>query len=213
MSRTVLFDLDGTLIDSAGDICAAFEHAAGELGGAAIGHERIVPLIGRPLAFMARELGLSLEPEQERLFEDVYRARFDALDCAHARVFGGMRELLESLGPERTGIVTGKIQYQAEHVARRMDLASLVRHVQGWRAGLHAKPAPDLLAEALRAMGVRAPDAVYVGDAPTDVIAAHAAGLRAIAVSWGFGDPAALRDARPDAIVGDADELRRAIAG
>lgn len=211
MSPTVLFDLDGTLIDSAGDICAAFEHAAGELGGAAIGSERITPLIGRPLALMARELGLSLQPDAERRFEDAYRARFDALDCAHARVFEGMRELLQSLGPERTGIVTGKIQYQAEHVARRMDLAPLVRHVQGWRAGLQAKPAPDLLVEALTAMGVRASDAVYVGDAPTDVLAARAAGLRAIAVSWGFGDPSAVRAALPDAIVRDAEELRRAV--
>ncbi len=213
MKRAVLFDLDGTLVDSRDDIAGAFRHAAEALRpGTPLETDRIVALIGLPLAVMARELGLGLSAADERRFADIYRARFDAMDCATTRVFPGIVELLASLASRPVGVVTAKIQYQADHVVTRMGLRARTSHVQGWRDGLEPKPAPDLLHAALEAMGLRPDEAAYVGDTPGDVAAARAAGLVAIGVTWGFAPAEALRASRPERLVASVADLAETLA-
>ena len=160
---------------------------------------------------MARRLGLELTPEEEPRFESTYRARFDAIASGTTRPFPGMVALLGRLRDRRLGVVTAKIAYQAAAVVEATALHGHFAHVQGWAPHLAHKPAPDLLVAALDALGADARDAVYVGDAITDVRAGHAAGMRTIAVTWGFGTEEALRQERPTRLVRTVEELEAAL--
>jgi HAD superfamily hydrolase (TIGR01509 family) len=208
--RPVLFfDLDGTLIDSRHDIAEAFGAAAHALRpGTQVRVADVEPHIGRPLRLMAAELGLSLDDAEAEAFERAYRARFDELASRSSLPFPGIAPLLGELAGQRTlALVTGKIGYQARAVSEQVGLAGFFDHVQGWEPGLQPKPAPDLLVRALEACGARAGDALYVGDAPSDVEAGRAAGLATIAVTWGFAPTPHLVASRPDHLATTVAEL------
>lgn len=209
MRPVLFFDLDGTLIDSRHDIAEAFDAAAHALRpGTRIRVEDVEPHIGRPLRVMAADLGLALDAADVDAFERAYRERFDAIASRSSRPFPGIESLLAELAGRRTlGIVTGKIGYQARAVSEQVGLAAFFDHVQGWEPGLEPKPAPDVLVRALEACGARAADALYVGDAPTDIEAGRAAGMTTIAVTWGFASTPHLLASRPDHVATTVPEL------
>ncbi|MGE3536209.1 MAG: HAD family hydrolase [Candidatus Tectimicrobiota bacterium] len=196
---TILFDLDGTLIDSRRDIALAFQYALREVvGGALPDEEAIARHIGKPLERMAHELGYRLEAEQLGLFLGTYRARY-ALTCAqHTQPFPGVLATLEGLAPVACGVVTTKAQEQAEAVLRQLRMARLFRHIQGTSPGLRVKPAPDTVLTALRALGCAPEQALMVGDTPADILAGRAAGVRTCAVTYGVGTPQELQACQPD---------------
>ena len=124
-----------------------------------------------------------------------------------------MAEHLSRLPPRHAGVVTGKIQYQAEHVVESVGLRPLLRSVHGWSPGLAPKPAPDVLVNALEAIGARPEEAVYVGDTAGDVLAGRAAGLETVAVTWGFGSEDDLAGARPGHVARSVEELASILLG
>ena len=205
--RVVLFDLDGTLIDSGPIILASMKHASLTVLGREADEEVVRAAIGGPgLIAQMRDL----DPDRVDELVEVYRAHNEPLHES-LESFVGMLELLPRLRDEgRTlGIVTAKRQLT---IGLALDRFPVLREttdvVIGAEDTERHKPDPDPLLEALRRLEADPGEAVYVGDSPFDVRAAKAAGIGAIAVGWGGIHPDdRLLAEQPDALVHTAEEL------
>jgi len=202
----VLFDLDGTVIDSGAIILASMRHAAREVLGVEVPDEQLMAAVGGP-GLEAQMQALS--PDRADELVTVYRAHneplHDELVCC-----AGMDEVLVRLKDEgrRLGIVTAKRRQTVELAFARIPIEHLFETVVGGDETKKHKPDPEPLLLALERLGAAPDDAVYVGDAPFDVKAAKAAGLYSVGVSWGgIHGRERLEAEEPDALVDTTEEL------
>ncbi|MDX6472984.1 MAG: pyrophosphatase PpaX [Gaiellaceae bacterium] len=202
----VLFDLDGTVVDSGAIILASMRHAMREVLGTEHSDEELMKAVGGPglEAQMA-----AFAPDRIEELVTVYRAHNEPLHdelepCA------GIEEVLVRLHEEGRllGVVTAKLWSTVELAFAKVPLAHLFETVVGGDETTLHKPDPEPLLLAAKRMGADPAETAYVGDSPFDVAAAKAAGMFAIAVTWGrIHDRARLEEAEPDAIVDTAEEL------
>ncbi|ETW94777.1 HAD family hydrolase [Candidatus Entotheonella palauensis] len=204
----VLCDLDGTLIDSAHDITAAFLKA--------LGHVACTPLpeasdvarhIGKSHPEMLSALGFEISGDRFEAFRRVYRSHFAQYGTQYTQPFPRVRDTLNRLAGMALGVVTTKAQDQAEMVLQNLNLAHYFRHIQGARPGIPLKPAPDSVIAALAALECQPEQALMVGDTPADILAGKAAGMRTCAVTYGFGGLNDLRACEPTYTVTSFDGL------
>ena len=203
---SVLFDLDGTLIDSGPLILASFQHATQTVLGRVIPDEELLAGVG----------GHGLD-EQMRSFDgdrvdelvDVYRDH-NVKEYEKVELFPGMRSVVEELRDDgrSLGVVTVKGRQIVELTFSLLELDDLFEVVITRDDTKRPKPAPDPIWAALEHLAQPAATAAYVGDAPFDIQAARAAGTRAIAVSWGGIHPLErLLAEQPDALVDTPAEV------
>lgn len=203
----VLFDLDGTLIDSGPIILASMRHACVSVLGYEPDEAKVRSAIGGPgLVAQMRDL----DPDRVDELVDAYRAHNEPLHD-ELEAFDEMLALLPRLRDEgrRLGIVTAK---RRETVGLAYDrfplLAEVMEVLVGAEDTERHKPDPDPLLAALERLDARPGDAAYVGDSPFDVRAAKAGGLYAVAVAWGGIHHAdALAEEGPDLLVHEPLEL------
>jgi pyrophosphatase PpaX len=207
----VLFDLDGTVIDSGGIILASMRHATATVLGREVPDDQLMAAVGGPgLEHQMRQL----DPDRVEELVTVYRAHneplHDTLDCCT-----GMDAALERLSAEgrRLGIVTAKRRVAVELAFAQVPFGHLFEVVVGGDETERHKPDPEPLELALRRLAAPAGDAAYVGDSPFDVAAGRAAGVYTVAVTWGgIHGRERLERERPDAIVDTPEELIGALA-
>ena len=202
----VLFDLDGTVVDSGPIILASMRHATREVLGTEHTDDELMQAVGGP----GLEAQLSVfGPDDVDELVRVYRAHNEPLhDTLEA--FAGMEDVLVRLQAEgrRLGVVTAKRRSTVELAFASVPLGHLFETVVGGDETEKHKPDPEPLLLAAERMGVDPSQAAYVGDSPFDVGAAKAAGMYAIAVTWGrIHDRSRLERAEPDAIVDSPEEL------
>jgi pyrophosphatase PpaX len=202
----VLFDLDGTVIDSGAIILASMRHAAKEVLGAEPPDELLMAAVGGPGLEAQMH---ALAPDRVAELVDVYRAHneplHDELVCC-----AGIDGLLVRLKDEGRllGIVTAKRLATVELAFNRLPLRHLFDTVVGGDETKRHKPDPEPLLLAAERLNADPAQCAYVGDSPFDMRAAKAARMHAIAVSWGgIHDRDKLVLEQPDAIVDDAEEL------
>src|SRR5437016_9004867 len=180
---TVLFDLDGTVVDSGAIILASMRHATREVLGRDYSDQELLQTVGGPGLEAQMH---ALAPDQIDRLVDVYRAHNEPLHD-ELEACAGMEDVLVRLREEgrRLGIVTAKRRATVELAFARVPIAHLFETIVGGDETARHKPDPEPLLLAAEPMGVRADEAAYVGDAPFDVQAAKAAGLFSIGVRWG----------------------------
>jgi len=208
--RAVLFDLDGTLVDSCEDIIGAVHQGLGAVGiFDPPAPEDIIGLIGQPIEQLPQGLGYHLTLEQVQQFSSAFRDYYAQHHQDHVRVYPHVMAVLERLraGGVKTGLVTTKRQDQAEAVARTTGLAPLIDHIHGWAEGRAHKPRPEPLLQTLTALGAVPTDALMVGDSELDILAARAAGLDCCAVAYGYRPVPYLYSFSPDYLIGDLSDL------
>ncbi len=205
--ETVLFDLDGTLVDSGAMILASFRHATRTVLAREIPDEQLLAYVGgMRLAEQMREIA----PERVDDLVRTYREHNEPLH-RELQAFDGMLELLRSLHDEgrRLGLVTAKLRATVELAFAAVPLERYLRLVVAADDTERHKPHADPLLKALELLDARPETAAYVGDSPYDVRAAKAAGVAAIAVSWGgIYSAERLAEEDPDALVYTGEELR-----
>jgi phosphoglycolate phosphatase len=189
-----LFDVDGTLMDSAADICGAIQTVLANRGRTDITDDMLRPYIGRHLLDEFLELGFSRDDIEQMILE--YRALYPARKHASTVVFPGVADALARLGG-RKSTATTKGTPTTRQVLEQFDLIRHFDHVQG-TDGFAAKPEPDVLLRSLEVLHVQARDCLFVGDSPSDMEAGRRAGMRTCAVTWGYGDPDELAVWEPD---------------
>jgi pyrophosphatase PpaX len=203
----VLFDLDGTVIDSGPIIVASMKHAARTVLGRDVEERLLTAAIGGPGLVAQME---ALDPERVDDLVRAYRAHNEPLH-AELEAFWEVVEVLPRLREQgrRLGIVTAKRRLTAQLAFDRLPgLEDNFDVVVGSDDTERHKPDPEPILEALARLGARPAESAYVGDSPFDVRAAKAAGAFAVAVAWGgIHGEAVLRAEQPDAYVERAEEL------
>jgi pyrophosphatase PpaX len=205
--RVVLFDLDGTLIDSGPIILASMRHATSTVLGREIAYEELAATVGgQGLVSQMR----ALDPDRVDELVEVYKEHNDPLHET-LETFEGFLDVLPRLRAEgrRLGIVTAKRHRTVQLALDRFpDLAEQFEVVVGYEDTDRHKPAPDPVLAALDRLEASAGDAAYVGDSPFDIQAAKAAGTFSVAVAWGGIHPdERLLEEEPDAFVRTPAEL------
>ena len=187
--KAVLFDLDGTLIDSAPDLGAAADKMRVERGMPSLPLEQYRPMAGAGARGM---LGIAFgmlpdHPEFPAMREEFF-VNYERAMTERTVVFEGVQELVSGLlGLGLTwGVVTNKSMRFTGPLTRQMPLFASAGAVVGGDSTPHAKPHPAPLLEAARLLGVPARNCIYVGDDERDIVAGRAAGMPTVAASYGY---------------------------
>lgn len=214
-SFSVIFDLDGTLIDTAPDLVHALNHVLTENGLVPVDADTVRHTVGFGARRMIEE-GLSRADAAGRhdpdvllpLFLDYYAANI----AVESRPFAGAVEALQALRSEgaRLGICTNKREGLSRTLIGALGLAHLFDAIVGRDTFAYSKPDPRHLLGAIERAGGNAARAVMVGDSETDIATAKAATIPVIAVSFGYSD-VPVQNYAPDAVIGDYAELVPAI--
>ncbi len=202
----VLFDLDGTLVDSIGLIVASYQHAFTTVLGRSEDEARIRSGIGRPLLEVFRETDAQRAGELVESYVGWNMANTARL----IRRYDGVDQLLGRLASvgARVAVVTSKRRDAAELTLDLTGLASSIDLLLTLDDTTAHKPNPEPLLLALDRLGALAADACYVGDAVVDLLTANAAGMTGIGVTWGACDRRELRAAPHAWLCDSVDELK-----
>jgi len=209
-TAAVVFDLDGTLIDSFGLIVASFRHAARVVLDRVLTEDEAMVRWGEPLPVRAAHLAAGRVHELIAAYTAYYDANHDRL----CRPFAGVPEMLAALAARgvRMGVATSKRRRSTAQALERCGLARWIGAAVSAEDVRIPKPAADPVLEALRRLGA-APEAAWmVGDAVFDVQAAHKAGVRSVAALWGTREREALLGARPDYVAPRPDDVVSLVA-
>lgn len=221
--QLVLFDLDGTLIDSEVGITRSMEHALREVGAEVPNAEVLRSWIGPPL--QASFPGV-LGNDERRVDRAVahYLERFRQVGWREHSIYPGMAELVAGLALRgaRLAVVTSKIIEQARRIVDHLPFGHCFDAVYGPEPGTRTCEKAALVARAVREFGIDARCTTMIGDRRFDIEGARANAVRSIGVLWGFGDREELQAAGADSIVesvaslaarlhGDAGSLQAAI--
>ena len=206
---TLLFDLDGTLVDSSADLTTTVRRLFAEEGLPEPSRSDVVRWVGDGAAvLLERAYG-----SRKRAVPPTAMARFktyhDACCLDETVPYPGILELLDSLQGRRIAVVTNKPTPFAEKVVAGLGLDRHVEVVIGPERAPERKPSPAHCLAALASLGAEPGAAVMIGDGTTDIAAGRAAGLGTVGVLWGFRSREELTAEGPDALAGDVAGLSR----
>jgi phosphoglycolate phosphatase len=212
----VLFDLDGTLVDSAPDLAGSANDLRCAQGLAPLPYQSLRPFVGTGARGMVgAAFGVQPGHAGFESLRDAFLARYEQRMLDQSRRFDGVTELLaaiESAGL-RWGIVTNKIERYALPIVAGLALNRPGAVLVAGDTTPHAKPHPEPLFEAARRLGLQPSQCAYVGDDRRDIEAGRAAGMATVAAAWGYlGHGERVEDWAADAIVEQPADLLRWLA-
>ncbi len=191
-----LFDIDGTLLDSAADICGAARETLEAAGATDLSDEHIRSYIGYHLNELFGDVfpGITEERAAELLIN--YRTIYPLREHRSTRIYEGIPEMLSNLkGLKSTATTKGT--ETARNVLTQFRLIDYFDHVQG-TDGFPCKPEPDVILRSLEKFGVAPENCLLIGDAAPDMEAGRRAGVKTCGVTWGYGDLEAMQKQTPD---------------
>ncbi|MEL6289413.1 MAG: HAD-IA family hydrolase [Pseudomonadota bacterium] len=208
----VIFDCDGTLIDSQHVICAAMDHAFADNGLPGPGREATLEIVGLSLPEAMARLAPDADGDRVTALGASYKAAFNKFRQEFANrepMYEGARETLVALDALEgclLGIATGKSRRGVDHFLAREAMPVRFATIQTADTA-RSKPDPDMLMKALSETGVSASRAVMIGDTTYDMEMGRAADVATIAVTWGYHAPRALMTSAADHMVDDFTAL------
>ena len=215
MKKLVIFDLDGTLLDTIADLTESTNHALRQLGYPTHDVETIRTFVGNGInKLLERSL-----PENERTEENVMRMRthfipyYDMHNADLSQPYPGITSLLEELQAKGIMIAVASNKYQKATVKLVRHYFPTIRFIEvlGQREGVNVKPAPTIVSDILKNASANQEETLYVGDSGVDMQTAINAGVDAIGVTWGFRPRAELESFAPMGLIDRASELTRFI--
>ena len=187
--RAVLFDLDGTLIDSAPDLGAAADKMRTDRGLPSLPLERYRPMAGAGARGMLGEaFGITPDHPEFGVLRDEFFANYQACMTLRTRVFEGVEELVRRLTQNQLawGVVTNKSARFTDPLTRALPLFASAGAVVSGDTTPHSKPHPAPLIEASARLGIAPEHCIYVGDDERDIVAGLAANMGTVAATYGY---------------------------
>lgn len=206
--RAIIFDLDGTLLDTLQDLTNAMNHVL-----ISVGHEPISAALCRTMigngvrVLLERAIGLDGPALDEALKK--YLAYYHDHKCDHTQPFAGIPDVLDTLRTDgrRLAILSNKPHRATTEMVGELLSDWPFEHVFGQRDGIPMKPDPATALEIGRLMGVPAEQFAFVGDSWEDVATAKAAGMFAVGVTWGLREEPELHEHGVDAVIHEPGQL------
>ncbi len=203
--RAVVFDLDGTLVDSLGDIIS-------HLNGALVDHgipSRTPAEIGEWVGYGAAQLVQRAVPDEATasVVLETFRARYRERPVIATKVYDGLAAVLDALAPRKLAVLSNKPHDLTVKVVEQLLGRWPFAVVHGQHPDRPHKPDPGSIRTVCAELGIPATEAVLVGDSEVDIATARAAGIRGVCVTWGLRNPAELRAAGPDVAVDTPAQL------
>ena len=218
MYKAVVFDLDGTLLNTLDDLMDSVNFALDRQGLSLRTYEEIRRFVGNGIRnLIFRSLPDDIRDEEKRNeltdvvlsdFEHHYRDHCADKTAPYPGVCGLMKELRAA--GVRIGVLSNKIDSAVQELMH-VYFEGLVDEALGERRGVPKKPAPDSTLEIIGRLGAVPEDVLYVGDSEVDIATAKNAGVDAIFVDWGFRDRDVLIKAGAPVVVSETEELKRAV--
>lgn len=198
--KAAIFDLDGTLLNTLEDLCDSTNAALAQYGYPTRTIDEVRRFVGNGVKLlMLRALGIE-KPEDNTDFENVFaafRAHYAQHSNDHTRPYDGVMDLMKQL--QEAGIGMAIVSNKLDAAVKQLNEIYFKQYInvaigENEAAGVRKKPAPDTVYTALRELGAKAEDAIYIGDSEVDLATARNAGLPCISVTWGFRDRACLTE-------------------
>lgn len=208
----VLFDFDGTLVDTTELIHQSMRHATSTVLQREYPRETLLNGVGRPLPEQMK----TFDPERADELLEVYRSHNEANHDDLIREFPGIEEALGRLQEAglELAVVTSKRRVSVDQaLASFPGLGRVVDRFVTMEDTTEHKPHPEPLLKGLEILGATREESAYVGDSPYDIAAARAAGLTSVGVSWGAFTHEQLREANPDYLLRDMDGVADTLLG
>ncbi|HLY88809.1 MAG TPA: HAD hydrolase-like protein [Acetobacteraceae bacterium] len=210
---TLLIDLDGTLIDSRPGIAASLEAALRALGHTPDPAFDITPMIGPPLPSVIGRVLALYNDDRVDIGIDAYRAHYGDVGLHQFTLYPGIAETLPALAEhQRCFVVTSKRSLYAKRIIEKLGYTTMLGGVYGTEADGSLDDKADLIAAVLHKEDLDPSETIMVGDRLHDIHGAHANGLRAVGVLWGYGSRAELEQAGADTLVSGPAELLGLVA-
>ena len=213
--HVVLFDLDGTLVDSAPDLAGAANEMRVQRGLPALALEQLRSMVGSGARGML-SVALQTTPADStyEALKTEFLDRYEARLLQETRLFAEVQLLLAALSAANIGwgIVTNKAERFALPLTRAMGLHCSALAIVGGDTIAHSKPHPAPLLEAARLAGVAPVHCIYVGDDERDMVAGRAAGMQTVAAAWGYlGNDKPIQAWQADFIISSPIELLKTL--
>ena len=209
MVLALLFDLDGTLIDTLDAIVDSMNSAFVEFGVRPLTKEEIRPMGGMPVARQMAQLRGMEGAVGDRITDRYYDAFMGRVEQG-LPLFPGVPETLPRLGRPMSTMTTRRL-YGARRMLERAGIASSFQAIVGGDEVPRPKPVPDLPLYSAKALSVPPAQCVVVGDAPVDILAGHAAQMWTVAATYGYGHLPDVRAAKPHAEIARFADLPAAV--
>ena len=218
--KLVIFDLDGTLLDTIDDLKEAVNHAMSLRGFPSFTRDEVMAMVGhgaRNLMRQALPVGHKDDDMVDAAYDD-FRAYYITHIDVHTKPFPGIQDLLAKLDQEGVllAVASNKFQEGTKHLIKEFFSEIFFVAVLGGRPAFPLKPDPEIVGEVLRKTGIEKEEAVMVGDSDTDMETAANGGITGIAVNWGYRNmrETALRQAQGPQrmkVVETAEELQQSL--
>ena len=205
--QLLIFDLDGTLIDSGLDLAMSVNAMREKMGLAPLPHPEIAAYVGHGVAqLMRRSLGEGATEAKIQQALDFFLAHYRAHMLDNTVTYPGVREALEELKDRHLAVLTNKPVRFSELILEGLGISPYFRYVYGGNSFEQKKPDPMGAVKLMEQFKVQLRETLIIGDSDTDVLTGKNAGIWTCGVTYGFGSPT-LEKAPPDFLVGDLREL------
>ena len=213
--KAVLFDMDGTVLDTLDDLADSVNHSLRQFSLPEVSHFHVSQCLGNGAAYLIRHCLPESTPDE--VFEQVlafYKPWYDAHCRMKTKPYEGILPLMEALRDEgvRQAVISNKPDSAVQELAEAF-FPGMLDVVVGESPAIRRKPSPDMFFEAVSRMGLAVPDCVYIGDTEVDIETARSAGMDCITVTWGFRSEEQLLAAGAREIVHSPEELKIKLLG
>lgn len=209
MKKLILYDLDGTLADTRRDIIQGVRYALQTLNGPELTDDEIKDCVGTGLHALIKQV---FRTEDEALADKgakLYREHYKKHMLDHTELYPGAREFLEKFKDRKQAVITNKPNPFSSQILAALGVAHYFIAILAGDNGLPFKPDPAAIHHLMDAVDAAEEEVLFVGDSPIDIQAARNAGVEVVTLSHGFASEAVLREAKPDHIVRDFQELTK----
>jgi phosphoglycolate phosphatase len=209
--NTLIFDLDGTLVDTVQDVMSGINHALNLLGLSMISLKKAKEMIGPGKDAFLRAVMPGNDTSKDERFLCLFRDYYWEHCLDHTTLFPGMKNILDNSNGMRLAIASNKPRYFIERILQGLNVADRFDAIVGPDDVVHAKPHPEMIIKILKQIKGKSANTLFVGDTEKDMQAGRGAGVKCCAACYGYGNVNHMRRQNPDYFINNPGDLEKII--